>query len=148
MQSFGTLASPTTRLVRYQRAEIPVILDGLASARKFFAACLAEADPSQESLWVVHLDDESRCVHLSRHQGDASGVAFPLRTIVIDAAEHGSAAILLAHNHPSGDPRPSDCDIRATRRLATAADALGCRLLDHLVFAGPECRSMRRLGLL
>jgi DNA repair protein RadC len=134
--------------MRYQRAEIPVILDGLASARSFFAACLAEADPVEENLWVAHLDDEARCLHLSRHQGDACGVEFPLRTIIIDAARHRTAAILLAHNHPSGDPRPSDLDLRATRRLATAANALGCRLLDHLVFAGPECRSMRRLGFL
>jgi DNA repair protein RadC len=58
------------------------------------------------------------------------------------------AAILLAHNHPSGDPRPSDSDLRATRRLAVAAEALDCRLLDHLVFAGAECTSLRRLGYL
>ena len=134
--------------MRYQRAEIPVVLDGVASARKFFEACQAEADPSLETLWVAHLDDKARCIHLSRHQGDARGVDFPLRTIVIDAAKHCSAAILVAHNHPSGDPQPSQSDLKATRRLATAADALGCELLDHFVFAGTDCRSMRRLGLL
>ena len=134
--------------MRYQRVETPVVLNGLTSARAFFETCLNEADPSQENLWVAHLDDEAHCVHLSRHEGDACGVEFPLRTIIIDAARHGTAAILLAHNHPSGNPRPSESDLRATRRLATAADAMGCRLLDHLVFAGPECRSMRRLGFL
>lgn len=72
----------------------------------------------------------------------------PLRHIILDAARHGSAAILLAHNHPSGDPRPSDSDLRATRRLATAAEALDCRLVDHLVFAGAECTSLRGLGYL
>jgi len=67
---------------------------------------------------------------------------------VIHAAQHRSAAILLAHNHPSGEPKHSDSDLRATRRLAAGARALDCKLLDHLVFAGERCTSMRRLGLL
>ena len=65
-----------------------------------------------------------------------TGADFPLRQIIVDAAEHGSAGIVLAHNHPSGDATPSDSDCRATRRLATAAEALDCAVLDHLVFAG------------
>jgi DNA repair protein RadC len=73
---------------------------------------------------------------------------FPLKTIITDAAQHHSAGIILAHNHPSGDPRPSDSDFRATRRLASAAEAIDCTVLDHLVFAGAECTSLRRLGYL
>ena len=134
--------------MRHQRAEIPLKLTGVAAARRFFTDCFAEQGTDQESLWVAHLDDEARCLHLSRHLGDACGVAFPLRETVVDTAQHDSAAILLAHNHPSGDPRPSGSDLRATRRLAIDAEALDCRLLDHLVFAGAECTSLRRLGYL
>ncbi|MEA3058641.1 MAG: repair protein RadC [Sphingomonadales bacterium] len=134
--------------MRYQRAELPLKLDGLAAARAFFAGCIADSDPSRENLWVAHVDDEARCLHVSRHEGDEAGATFPLRTIIADAAAHGSAGIVLAHNHPSGDPRPSDSDRRATRRLATAAEALDCTVLDHLVFAGAECTSLRRLGYL
>lgn len=134
--------------MRYQRAELPLKLDGLAAAREFFAGCLADCDPITESLWVAHVDDQSRCLHVSRHEGDETGGLFPLRTIIADAAELGSAGIVLAHNHPSGDPRPSDSDCRCTRRLATAAEALDCTVLDHLVFAGGECVSFRSLGLL
>ena len=134
--------------MRYQRAELPLKLDGLVATRKFFAGCMADADPTRENLWVAHVDDQSRCVHLSRYLGDETGASFPLRSIIIDAAEHGSSGILLAHNHPSGDPRPSDSDCRATRRLAAAAEALDCTVLDHLVFAGTECTSFRRMGLL
>ncbi len=123
-------------------------LDGLASARSFFAGCMANSDLSLESLWVAHVDDESRCVHLSRHQGDESGADFPLRSIIADAATHGSAAIVLAHNHPSGDARPSKSDCVATRRLAAAAEALDCTILDHLVFGGSDCSSMRQMGYL
>lgn len=134
--------------MRYQRAELPLKLDGLAAARQFFAGCMADADPGIENLWVAHVDEESRCVHVSRHSGDECGADFPIRVIITDAARHGSAGIVLAHNHPSGDPRPSDSDFRATRRLASAAEALDCAVLDHLVFAGGECTSLRRLGYL
>lgn len=134
--------------MRYQRAELPLKLDGLAAARSFFAGCMADSDPARENLWVAHVDDQARCVHLSRHPGDESGADFPISTIIADAVEHGSAGIVLAHNHPSGDPRPSESDRRVTRRLAAAAEALDCTVLDHLVFGGEECTSLRQLGLL
>ncbi|MFL6752014.1 MAG: JAB domain-containing protein [Sphingomicrobium sp.] len=134
--------------MRYQRAELPLKLDGLAAARAFFAGCIADSDPASESVWVAHVDSDARCLHLSRHAGDAAGADFPLHEIIADAAEHGSAGIVLAHNHPSGDPTPSESDCRATRRLASAAEALDCAILDHLVFAGGECASFRRMGLL
>jgi DNA repair protein RadC len=134
--------------MRHQRAELPLKLDGLAAARDFFAGCIADSNPSRENLWVAHVDDEARCIHVSRHEGDQWGAEFPLRTIIADAAAHGSAGIVLAHNHPSGDPRPSDSDCRATRRLAAAAEALDCAIVDHLVFGGAECTSLRRLGYL
>jgi len=93
--------------MRYQRAELPLKIDGLAAARTFFAGCIADSDPQRESLWVAHVDDQSRCLHVSRHEGDECTVDFPLREIIKDAALHGSAGIVLAHNHPSGDARPS-----------------------------------------
>jgi DNA repair protein RadC len=134
--------------MRYQRAELPLKLDGLAAARDFFSGCMADVDLARESLWVAHVDEQARCVHISRHPGDETGTSFPIRNIIADAAEHGSAGILLAHNHPSGDPRPSDSDCHATRRLAAAAEALDCTVVDHLVFAGSQCTSFRQMGLL
>src|SRR5947208_16291865 len=100
--------------MRYQRAELPLTLDGLAAARAFFAGCIADSDPSRENLWVAHVDDEARCLHVSRHEGDECGTDFPLRAIVADAAMCGSVGIVLAHNHPSGDARPSESDCRPT----------------------------------
>ena len=134
--------------MRYQRAELPLKLDGLAAARQFFAGCFAEDDSGRERLWVAHVDNEARCLHVSCHPGDEHGADFPLRQIIADAAHHNSAGIVLAHNHPSGDARPSDSDCRVTRRLATAVEALDCTVLDHLVFAGSDCTSLRRLGYL
>src|SRR5689334_21063307 len=134
--------------MRYQRAELPLRLDGVAAARSFFAGCIADSDPSRENLWVAHVDDDARCLHVSRHEGDAISAEFPLRAIIADAAVHGSSGIVLAHNHPSGDAGPSESDCRATRRLAAAAEALDCAVLDHLVFAGSHCTSLRQLGYL
>jgi len=132
----------------HQRAESPLRLNGLDAARRFFAGCLAEADPAQEHLWVAHVDDDSRCIHLTRHDGEADGARLPIREIVVDAARHGSSGILLAHNHPSGDVTPSATDKRLTRRLALVGEAMDVAILDHLVLAGEDCRSMRQLGLL
>lgn len=134
--------------MRFQRAEHPLKLDGLDAARTFFAGCLDDTDPSRESLWIAHLDEQARCLHLSRHEGDPTGAGFPLRTIITDAAVLGSAGLLLAHNHPSGNPEPSEADRRATRRLVAAAEALDCTVVDHLVFASGACSSFRQLGLL
>lgn len=135
-------------IMRYQRAELPLKLDGLRAARDFFAGCIADGDPKRENLWVAHVDEDSRCIHVSRHAGDEHWADFPLGRIIADAALHGSSGIVLAHNHPSGDARPSRSDLQATRRLASAAEALDCTILDHLVFAGRDCASMRSLGYL
>lgn len=132
----------------HQRAESPLRLDGLAAARRFFAGCLAECDPSREHLWIAHVDDEARCIHLSRHDGDEGGAGFPLREVIRDAVRHGSAGLVLAHNHPSGDATPSAADRAVTRKLALAGEAMDLCLVDHLVLAGAECRSMREMGLI
>ena len=134
--------------MRYQRAESPLKLDGLAAARDFFAGCLAEADTSLETLLVAHVDEDGRCLHVSRFPGSETIARMPVRQIIIDASLHETAGLILAHNHPSGDADPSESDCRATRRLATAAEALDCTVLDHLIFGATECTSMRQRGFL
>jgi DNA repair protein RadC len=134
--------------MHYQRAEQPLKLDGPAAARDFFASCFAESDPARECLWVAHLDDQRHCLHLTRHQGGAGHAPFPISSIVADAALHGSTGILLAHNHPSDDPRPSRSDCIATRRLSLVIEAMDCRLIDHLIFGDSGFSSFRQLGLL
>jgi DNA repair protein RadC len=134
--------------MRYRRADLPLKLDGLATAHAFFAAHFAELGNRHERLLVAHLDEGARCLHVSRFEGGENGMAFPLRAVLLDAAQHGSVALVLAHNHPSGDPRPSIADCRTTRRLVSAAEAIDCAVLDHLIFAGAQCTSFRRVGLL
>lgn len=123
-------------------------LAGYDAARSYFADCFARSDPTRETLFVAYLDDEAKCVHLSRHDGDATGVEWPIRSILLEAARRDCAGIVVAHNHPSGDAMPSTADRDATRRLALASESIDLPLLDHLLFAGEDCTSFRRMGLL
>ena len=134
--------------MRYQRAAQPLKLDGPEAARAFFASWFAESDSARECLWVAHLDDEQRCLLLSRHQGSSEAAPFPIRSIISDAVAQGSAGLILAHNHPSCDHRPSAADYAATRRLSLVAEAIDCRVIDHLVFGGSDVSSFKQLGLL
>lgn len=134
--------------MHFQRAEPPLKMTDSAAARTFFAGSFSECDSAKENLFVAYLDGDARCLKLSRHQGDACSAEFPIRDIIATAAALGSAGLVLAHNHPSGDSRPSPADCRSTKRLAAAADAIDCPLLDHLVFGGGDCTSLRQLGLL
>lgn len=71
------------------------------------------------------------------------------REVFCAALRHpGVAAILVAHNHPSGDPAPSPDDLAVTRRLARAADLLGVELVDHLVIAARGYASMSDMGVI
>ena len=70
------------------------------------------------------------------------------REIVKRALEHGASAIILVHNHPSGDPTPSEADIAMTREIAAAAKALKIAIHDHLVIGRGGHASFKSLGLL
>ena len=129
------------------RAESPARLNDHEAARNFFEKRF-RADALTEQLLVAHVDGDAHCIHLERFAGEKAAVGVPVRQIIADALRLGSAGVILAHNHPSGDCRPSDADYRATRKLTRAADAIELAVLDHLIFAGGGCSSMRQMGLL
>ncbi len=76
-----------------------------------------------------------------------STVAHP-REVFERAIRARAAGLIVVHNHPSGDPQPSDDDIRLTRRLAEAGKVVGIRLVDHVIVARREFYSFRSRGLL
>ena len=134
--------------MRYQRAESPALLNGREAARRFFSSYFEADDALREQLLVAHVDAATRCLHVEHYFGQEAEVDVPVRSIVADALRLGSAGVVIAHNHPSGDATPSDADYRATRKLARAGEAVDLSILDHLIFAGGDCTSMRRMGLL
>lgn len=102
-----------------------------------------------ESLAFVFLGEQGHALGLHHMPSiRISSVDVPLRTVVALAIAHDSQHVVMAHNHPSGDPEPSAEDLRTTRRVASALDALGIRLVDHLVLAGDASVSFRARGLL
>jgi DNA repair protein RadC len=129
-------------------APLPRVLLGFDKARAFFAELFAPLDPARETLFVAYVDNSTCCLAVTRHDGDATGVDWPLRAIILEAARRDCAGLVVAHNHPSGDASPSPADRTATRRLANAAEGIDLTLVDHLVFAGDDCTSFRRMGLL
>jgi DNA repair protein RadC len=115
------------------------------------AALLAAFFEGSEAERVVamHLSAEQALLGITVEQiGTGEEVMLPLRAILASVLRLGGEAVLVAHNHPSGDPTPSEADKQATRRLADALAPLGIRLVDHLVFGDGTVRSMAALGLL
>ncbi|HEY0113473.1 MAG TPA: JAB domain-containing protein [Allosphingosinicella sp.] len=102
-----------------------------------------------EVVAAIHLDADLSFLALTVElPGARDGADLPVATLLGRALRIGSQALILAHNHPSGNASPSQEDLRGTRRLAEAAAPLGIRLHDHLIFAGDECVSLRELKLL
>ncbi|HYJ52414.1 MAG TPA: JAB domain-containing protein [Allosphingosinicella sp.] len=111
-------------------------------ARRLLAPLFAGA--TEERLAILHLDSGGRAIAVEEK---ASG-DLVLRDILRAALQRDSAGLVVAHNHPSGDPRPSPEDIDVTRALAEIGARLGIRLHDHLIFVGEAYSSFRALGLL
>lgn len=80
--------------------------------------------------------------------GDVCTTVLPTATVLRYGIMRGADRVLLAHNHPAGDPTPSGEDLHATRRFAMAAAAVGIRLVDHVIVARGGCSSLRLMGLL
>lgn len=107
------------------------------------------ADGRGEQLVLVYLGAGQAVLAIeagAREPGDS--IDLPVRAVIARALALDAHGLILAHDHPSGDPHPSDADIAVTRRLADTAEAVGVRLYDHLIFAGETCVSFRQLGLL
>ena len=110
---------------------------------------LTMARATTESLAFIFLNKAGGTLGLHHiPSGGMTSVDVPLRTVVALAIAHDSQRVVMAHNHPSGDPEPSPDDLKTTRRVASALDALGIRLVDHLVLAGDASVSFRARGLL
>jgi DNA repair protein RadC len=104
---------------------------------------------SAEHLRVLFLN-ASNCLLRDEVMGKGSVTQAPIypREIMKRALELGSTALILVHNHPSGDPYPSRGDIEATERIVSAASVFDITIHDHLVIARSGWTSFRERGLL
>ena len=80
--------------------------------------------------------------------GGISSSPAPSREVFRMAVQKGAYAVILAHNHPSGDPEPSPEDISVTRRLVEAGRILGVQVLDHIIIGDGRYTSLNERGLI
>ena len=98
---------------------------------------------------VLYLDTRHRALGFEElFRGGIDGAEVHPRVLVQRALAHGAAAVILGHNHPSGNPEPSAADRAVTTRLKQALALVDVRLLDHFVVGDGPPTSMARRGLL
>ncbi len=106
-------------------------------------------DREKESFVVMVLDAQNALRTLSEVScGTLNASLVHPREVYRVAIEHGAAAILVAHNHPSGNPEPSSEDLEITRQLVESGKILGIPLHDHLIIAGNAFTSFAERGLI
>ncbi|MBO8141847.1 MAG: DNA repair protein RadC [Firmicutes bacterium] len=105
-------------------------------------------DLDREVFKVVMLDTKHRVISIDTLSiGDLHGTLVHPRELFKDAIRRSSSALILAHNHPSGDPEPSPDDIDLTARLVAGGRLLGIEVLDHIVIGDNRYVSLRERGL-
>lgn len=106
----------------------------IRTARQAFEYLKDMRDLPKEQLRGIYVNSRHRVVHdeVISLGSIAANIVHP-REVFQPAFEHGAVALLVAHNHPSGDPQPSAEDMRITRQLAEAGKILGIDFLDHLI---------------
>ena len=101
----------------------------------------------REEFRVLYLNTRLHLVHDETvSTGNLTAVPIEIRAIISRALDVNAAAILVAHNHPSGNPSPSVDDIACTRTLERSCSALGIRLLDHLIISDTGFCSLKNEG--
>ena len=100
-----------------------------------------------EVFTVLWLDTKHQVIgHSELFRGTIDGASIYPREVVKDGLAHNAAAVILAHNHPSGNPEPSKADIQITKRLKEALALIDIRVLDHII-VGDTTASMAEQGL-
>lgn len=103
-------------------------------AANLLRACLSQLD--HEELWGLFLNNENRLISIEMvTKGSLDSTIIDARTILRRSLLNNAVKVLLAHNHPSGNPVPSKHDIEQTNKVRIACRALDVSLLDHIILA-------------
>lgn len=134
------------RLLRSRVAERPV----LASWQALLDYLRADmAHRGVERVRVLHLNSRNMLIRDDLvSEGSIDQAAVYIREVIRRAIDVGSAAIIIVHNHPSGDPSPSRQDIALTRELIAAARPMGLSVHDHIIIGGEGHASLKAMGLI
>lgn len=128
-----------------QGLEVGSVLSSPGDTRAFLIAQLR--DRPYEVFCCLFLDNRHRLIRFEElFRGTIDGATVHPREVLRQALAHNAAAVILAHNHPSGVAEPSQADEMITRRLKEALSLVDIRLLDHLVVAGADAVSLAEQG--
>ena len=101
----------------------------------------------REQFRILFLDKRNRIIADEvQQEGTVDHTPVYVREIIKRALEHSATALILVHNHPSGDPTPSAADIELTKQIVEAAQKLNITVHDHLVISRQDHASLRALG--
>lgn len=118
-----------------------------AATRQFLTAQLR--DRPYEVFCCLHLDNRHRLIHFEEiFRGTIDGASVHPREVLRQALKYNAAALIFAHNHPSGVAEASQADELITRRLRDALALVDIRVLDHLIVGDNHCLSFAERGLL
>jgi len=102
----------------------------------------------QEQLRIVLLNTRNEVIGIrTLYQGTTNQAQVRIAEVFRDAVRANAVAIIVVHNHPTGDPTPSSADIDLTRTMVEAGDVLEVKVLDHMIIGHGRHVSMKRLGL-
>lgn len=102
-----------------------------------------------EEFWIALVDNKNRLIGWERlSQGTVDQTAVYPREVLALALERKASGIIMVHNHPGGDPKPSKQDIALTKRIVRTAQELSIRMLDHLVVTENDYFSFQSQALL
>jgi len=134
---------------RYFEESLPVG-EAIRSPADTHAFLQAKIGHLQHELFCcLFLDNRHRVLRFDpMFRGTIDGTSVYPREVVKEALAINAAAVILAHNHPSGVAEPSQADERITRRLKSALELVDIRLLDHLIIGAAETTSLASRGLL
>ena len=135
------------RRARRDRPRAMEPVEGPEDAARLFGPLLEGL--TQEAVAVLHLGGRHQVLRAEVVAlGSLNSAGVQPREVFRTAVKVGAAAVILAHNHPSGDPEPSEDDLRLTRRLRRCGETLGIELLDHVVIGEGRWVSMRERRIL
>jgi DNA repair protein RadC len=107
------------------------------------------AQEAKENFLALHLDTKNKIVCIDRvSTGSLNASIVHPREVLKSTLLSSAAAIILIHNHPSGDPTPSREDMELTKRLKEASDLMGIRVLDHVIIGTDSYHSFADRGLI
>ena len=106
-------------------------------------------DKTREIFMVIYLNGRNQILQMEElFEGTLTTSAVYPREVVKRALDHAAAALVFVHNHPSGNPKPSQDDITITKKLKEATEAIDVSVHDHLIIAGNEVYSFADNGLI